>query len=274
MHFLRGALWLVALSVVAAPAVVAQADCSLPSFGPDRVVARVIDGETLELSDGARVALANVMAPKSIDFAMDADRLDMAAAATAALDALVTGQSVRLFVDAAPKDRYGQPRAIVQLSGQSQAPSVQVLLARDGLVRALGRLGERACADVILRAEDEARAGGRGLWAVPMFRVRPATPARDLAALRGTFQIVTGIVHAVERRRDRDRLVLGPERRRDLTISLRANDRGLVGALGGDLAALVGRRVEARGWLAGRSGGFGALDMDVSLIGHVRIIAD
>lgn len=249
------------------------AECTLPPLGPDRVVTRVIDGETFELADGTRVALANAMAPKGIDFGLDGDRLDVARAASAALDGIVTGRSVRLFVDAAPKDRYGTTRAIVKLISPADASPVQALLARDGHVRALARLGERACVDAILRAEDDARAHGRGLWAAPMFRVRPALPARDLVPFRGTFQVVTGTVHATARNRDLTRLVLGPDRRRDVTVSLRANDRALAGALGGDLEALVGRRIEARGWLAGRSGGWGALDIDVSLIGHVRVLA-
>jgi micrococcal nuclease len=246
------------------------AACNLVA-GPERTVARVVTGDTLILDDGSRVRLANVLVPRAADVGQDG-QLAAERAALAALDQAARGKAVRLRFDTARTDRHGTLRAHVMLVAPGAETWVQARLLADGHARVDARIGERSCVGDLLAAEDVARANAAGLWVDSAHRVRAALPARDLAGYRGTFQIITGKVHSVESSRDLWRLLLGPDRRRDVSVSLRANDRDVLGGLGGDAQALVGKTIEARGWLDQRAGSFGGPDIDVSLAGHIRLV--
>ena len=152
-----------------------------------------------------------------------------------------------------------------------EGPSVQCELLRAGHARVDAIDGQRGCVATLIAAELEARAAGRGLWHESAYRVRTAVPARDLAGYIGTFQIVTGRIARVETAGGATRLILGPDRRRDLALVIRAGDRDTAGRLGGDLKRLEGREVEARGWLLQRPAG--GPEINVSTAGHVRLLA-
>jgi micrococcal nuclease len=234
--------------------------------GPERTIARVLDAATLVLDDGTTVRLANLAVPRH---AQGDDRLAAEDAGRDVLQSIAVQAKARLWLDQQPMDRHGFRRAQVTVRGGGQDRWLQVMLLEGGHARVDARHGERACVAPLLTAEAQARAAGAGVWSISAFRVRPAVPAFDLWAYRGTFQIVHGEVASVETARDLSRLVLGGDRRRALTISLRANDRDLLGPLGGDLRSLIGKRIEARGYVETRSGG--GQDLNVSLSGDVRL---
>ncbi len=251
----------------------AAAECRL-SPGPEKTVSRVIDGETLALDDGSRVRLSGALAPRAADAGVAAGQWPAEAAARAALDQLVAGKAVRLRFDVTRQDRHGQWLAQVYVGATGDETWVQAALLAAGHARADAAVGQRACADDLVAREGIARTTGAGLWSVPAYRIRDVTPARDIAAYAGTFQIVTGRVQAVERARDMTRLLLGADRRRAVSVSIRSNDRDVVGALGGDLQQLKGRMIEARGWIGQRPGRFAGPDLDLTLAGYVRVLAD
>jgi micrococcal nuclease len=247
----------------------AAADCKLDK-GPERTVARVLDGETVELDDGTRVRLAGILAPRARDAGVADGRWPPEAAAKAALDALVTAKAVRLQFDTTRRDRHGNTLAHLVRADDSEGPSVQEQLLANGHARVDAIEGQRRCIDSLLIAENVARAAGRGLWTEPAYRVRAAVPSRDIAAYQGTFQIITATVARIETGRGVTRMILGDDRRRDLTLAIRATDRETAGPLGGDLKILVGRQAEVRGWLTQRA--FGGPEIDVSLAGHIRLL--
>jgi micrococcal nuclease len=274
LRIVRGALLICGLVasdfITGGMGVIAQSACPLQA-GPEHTVARVIDGETVELSDRTQVRLAGIVAPRARDVGNLDARWPPERAAHDALSALLTGHAVRLRFDDTRRDRHGITHAYLTHTNASDGRSVQEQLLAGGFVRAEAIEGARACVTALLAAEAVARAAGLGLWQESAYRVRSAAPARDLAAYRGTFQIITGTIGSVETGRGVTRLVVGPDRRRDLTLTIRHTDRGTIGGLGGDLKSLAGRKIEARGWLIQRASG--GPDIDVSLAGHIKLLA-
>jgi micrococcal nuclease len=253
------------LSAIVTTSIASPRQCGLLP-GPERTIARVLDAATLVLDDGMTVRLANLALPRN---AQGADRLAADDVGRDVLQSIAAQATARLWLDQQSIDRHGFKRAQVTVRAGGQDRWLQVMLLEGGHARVDARHGERACVAPLLTAEAQARAAGAGVWSISAFRVRPAVPAFDLWAYRGTFQIVQGEVASVETARDLSRLVLGRDRRRALTISLRANDRELLGPLGGDLRSLVGKRIEARGYVETRIGG--GPDVNVSLSGDVRL---
>lgn len=119
-------------------------------------VARVIDGDTLDLSDGRRVRLAQVDAPERNEC--------FGSQSTATLVELANGKSVELRrpPNGPEKDRYGRTLADVSVGGKS----VNEALVRAGAAE-WGDEYAREDADLASRlraAEEEARSASRGLW--------------------------------------------------------------------------------------------------------------
>jgi micrococcal nuclease len=254
------------LSAVASGAAASPRQCGLLP-GPERTITHVVDGATLVLDDGTTVRLANLAVPHVVQGEEPASG---DAAGHELLRSVAAQATARLWFDQQPADRHGVARAHVTVKADGQDRWLQVVLLEAGHGRVDARLGERACVAPLLSAEAKARAAAAGVWSISAFRIRPALPAYDLIAYRGTFQIVQGEVVSVETIRDLSLLVLGRDRRRAVTISLRSNDRDLLGPLGGDLRRLIGRRIEARGFVDTRSGG--GPDLNVSLSGDVRLV--
>lgn len=248
----------------------AHADCQL-SAGPEKTVARVIDAETLLLDDGSRVRLTGALAPRASESGVAAGHWPAEAAAIAHLEQLSLAKAVRLRFDVTRQDRHGQWLAQVDVAtGDGARVWLQAAMLEAGHARVDAVVGQRACLKGLIAAEDKARAVGAGLWTQSAYGVREPMPARDIASYRGTYQVVAGHVHSVETTRDVTRLLLGPDRRRDMSVSIRSNDRELIGSLGGDLKALQNQRIEVRGWIDQRRGAFAGPDVEVTLSGHVR----
>jgi micrococcal nuclease len=133
----------------------------------DAVVARVFDGDTIELVGGQRVRLVQIDTPEKHVECYG----DEASAITRRL--IRAGTHVRIEQD--PKldqiDRFGRKLAYVWKGGED----VNVTLVRDGAGGVWffgGRRGRYA--DELLSAAEEARAGGKGLWgACPLARFDP-----------------------------------------------------------------------------------------------------
>jgi len=132
------------------------------------VVARVIDGDTIELVGGERVRLVQIDTPEKRDECYG----DQASALTERL--IPAGTHVRIEQD--PKldqvDRYGRTLAYVWKGDED----VNVTLVRDGAPGVWffdGRRGRYA--NELVKAAENARLGGKGLWrACPLARFDPS----------------------------------------------------------------------------------------------------
>ena len=157
----------------AGAAILALTGCSNDSDGAaeETMVARVIDGDTIETGDGERVRLVQIDAPE-ID-----ERECYAREAAAALGRLIPpGTEIRLEAD--PRldqaDRFGRLLRYVHRGDEN----VNLELVDRGAASVWFFDGDRGrYADELLEAAREAERAGRGLWAAcPTAKLDPEHP--------------------------------------------------------------------------------------------------
>lgn len=158
---------LLLLLVLAVAALAAFAFLTRGNAKQNAVVARVIDGDTIELVGGQRVRLVQIDTPEKHVECYG----DEASALTTRL--LPAGTHVRVEQD--PKldqvDKYDRELAYVWKGDED----VNVTLVRNGAAGVWFFGGRRGCyADELLSAADQARADRKGLWAAcPSARFDP-----------------------------------------------------------------------------------------------------
>jgi micrococcal nuclease len=158
---------LVALFAVAALGLGAFVLLTRGSSSSDAVVARVIDGDTIELLGGQRVRLVQIDTPEKNEECYG----DAASALTGRL--LPPGTRVRIERDPGldQVDRYQRELAYVWKGKED----VNVTLVREGAAGVWfygGRRGRHA--SELLQATEQARAERKGLWAAcPLARLDP-----------------------------------------------------------------------------------------------------
>lgn len=121
-------------------------------------VVRVIDGDTIELTDGRRVRYIGVDTPEIGD-----PRRNIECFAKEAMEEnkrLVEGKTVRLEKDVSETDRYGRLLRYVYIGDVF----VNAHLVRQGFARIDTVPPDVAHQQKFLQAEQEAREQGRGLW--------------------------------------------------------------------------------------------------------------
>lgn len=175
-----------------APSPVQGADCALPGRGSDATVARVLDGDTLDLADGRRVRLIGVNAPE-LGHGRGPDQ-PLARAARDRLAELVdsTGRQgaagVTLHFGTERRDRHGRWLAHVSRHGRS----VERELTREGLAYHAAIPPNLALAPCLRADERAARSAGLGLWHAAL-----PGPVASTAVAAGGYQRVRGRVERV-----------------------------------------------------------------------------
>lgn len=263
-----------ALAIWAATAVAAAAEapsCRLEA-GPERVVSKILDAETVQLDDGSQVRLLGILAPRARDADADDGAWPPEIAARAELEALLLGTTVQLKFDGPRQDRYGRTLAHLLARRGEDVVWVQGRLLALGAVRASVGLGARMCTADLLAEEAKAQDPAIGLWAVPAYRVHDGPSPRELTRLAGRYVVVRGRVEYVSDGRDGARIYFGADRRRDLSATIRRGDRDGFALADGDPKRLAGRRVEVRGWITQRPGRFSGPDIDITAAGHIRVL--
>ena len=138
---------------------------ALPSEGPSEgIVARVIDGDTVELEDGRRVRLIGIDTPEtrhSPRAEVEGEDDPLAREATEYLRQRAEGRRVRLEYGPEPEDEHGRTLAYLHLE---DGTDLNAELLRRGLARALLRFAHPRMAEY-LALEEDARAERLGLWA-------------------------------------------------------------------------------------------------------------
>ncbi|WP_339432956.1 MULTISPECIES: thermonuclease family protein [unclassified Pseudomonas] len=225
--FFVSAIWLSA----------AQAFCPVPSGLTTVAVQRVVDGDTLRLSDGRSVRMIGLNTPELGRQGRSDEPL--AVAARKRLEALVaaSGGRVGLLPGKQAKDHYG--RTLAHLYSVSGA-NLEAQMLADGLgfqVAVAPNVDLVACQQA---AERSARQAGRGLW-----RQSPVLKAEQIQ--RSGFAVVSGRVSKVQRNRGG----IWIELQGALVLRVAPN---LVGQFdNARLQALKGKQIEARGWVVDRS---------------------
>ncbi len=218
------------------PNALAQDSCKLAVIS-SATVADVRDGRTLMLADGRELRLAAI---------------EVTDASREALQSIVGGRSVRLEQSDTATDRYGRVVAFVYADDTGQ--SVQQAMLAQGRARVSARIGNKACADLLLGAESEARAARRGLWADPNFAPLQSHDIARIAAARGQFAIVEGKVLSVRESGATIYVNFGRRWTRDFAVTILKRHRRDFAAAGVDPKELEGRRIRVRGWVEQRNG--------------------
>jgi endonuclease YncB( thermonuclease family) len=120
---------------------------------------RVIDGDTLSVAGGRTVRILAMDAPETANPNMTGPQ-PFGPEAARRLESLVAGREVTLERDVSDKDHYGRLLRHVWVDGEL----VSEILLREGLARWGSTPPDTRYSDQLRRAEDDAKAGGLGLW--------------------------------------------------------------------------------------------------------------
>jgi endonuclease YncB( thermonuclease family) len=221
---------------------------AVPTDGPV-LVAEVIDGQTLRLTDGRVLRLAGILVPNHATGSDDR----YANAARQALRLLVQDRPVVFAFGKRHMDRHGRFMAQVWRAADDGGKDewLQAALLADGFARVATTPDNVLLASDMLRVEDIARRARRGLWGDPAYRIR--TP-EDAADALDDFHIVEGRILAVAVWRGIGYLNFGADYRTDFTLSLSREALRLMQESHMDPGSLQGIRVRARGWLRSFNG--------------------
>lgn len=223
------------------PAIGAAGPCAARHLDAAATVARVYDGDTVRLEDGRHVRLVGLDTPEIGHGGAPSE--PYAEEARAALLRLAgPGTRLRLEYGRERRDRYGRTLAHLFLPG---GENLQRRILEQGLATTLVVPPNVAHASCYAAAEARARRGGRGLWSLP--RYQPIDAARLPAGARG-FRILHGRVSRVGRSAGALWLQLAPQ----VALRIPRGDLRYFDAY--DPAQLLGRRVQARGWVYRRGG--------------------
>lgn len=133
------------------------------------VVARVIDGDTIECRGGRRVRLLLIDTPELSQAPFGRQ------ARAAALRAAPVGTTVTLETDVQLRDQYGRTLAYVRLPDGSL---LNERLLREGMAIVSVYPPNVKLVDRFRSVADSARAARRGLWGVDAFECTPAAHRR------------------------------------------------------------------------------------------------
>jgi micrococcal nuclease len=225
-----------ALLLMAAPVLIAAAPAD-PAFndGGTVTVSRVVDGETLALSDGRILRLVDIDVP---------NRGALATQTKDALTKLVAGQPLALKFAGTTQDRQG--RVLGELYAGDRW--VQGELLKRGLARVAGTADDRTGLPQMLALEKRARRAHRGLWGDDGFAIVAADQAAQHA---GSFALVTGTVAGVVSNSDGVLLYFGAARHQGFVLSLAPDVVKLCRDNALDPASLQGKTVLTRGFVDG-----------------------
>ncbi|KPB33653.1 nuclease -like proteinue [Pseudomonas savastanoi pv. phaseolicola] len=170
----------------------AQAFCPAPASLPVAQVQRVVDGDTLRLSDGRSVRMIGLNTPETGKKGQSAE--PFAEAAKRRLQALVdeSGGQIGLRVGQQGKDHYGRTLANVY---DRKGANLEVQLLSEGLGYLVAVAPNVALVDCQQVAERAARQAQLGVWRDP-----PVQPSTRLS--KSGFAIVSGQVKSVQPPRD------------------------------------------------------------------------
>lgn len=215
----------------------AQAFCPVPAGLASVTVQRVVDGDTLRLSDGRSVRMIGLNTPELGKQGRGDE--PFAVAARKRLQALIdaSGGRVGLRPGKQAKDHYGRTLAHVY---SASGANLEAQMLADGLgfqVAVAPNVDLVACQQA---AERSARNTGLGLW-----RQSPVLKAEQIQ--RSGFAVISGRVSKVQRNRGG----IWIELQDALVLRVAPN---LVGQFdNARLQALKGKQIEARGWIVDRS---------------------
>jgi endonuclease YncB( thermonuclease family) len=215
----------------------AQAFCPAPAGLTSVTVQRVVDGDTLRLSDGRNVRMIGLNTPELGKQGRSDE--PFAVAARRRLEALVLASDGRLGLQPGKesKDRYGRTLAHVYGADGANLEAQMLAEGLGFLVAVAPNVDLVSCQQA---AERSARQSGIGVW-----RQSPVLKA-DQISVSG-FAVLSGRVSKVQRNRGGIWIELQD------SVVLRVAPNLLARFDVASLESLQGKHIEARGWVLDRS---------------------
>lgn len=165
----RQRYWVVLAAVVAVAVTVTAA-----VGGADRFQVKwVADGDTVLLTDGRWIRYLGINTPEVAT--KDHRGEPLGGAARSRNRSLINGLPVQLEFDRARQDRYGRTLAYVT---NSRGQMINELLVAEGLAYCLWLTPNDRYTGRLLKAQRQAIAARRGLWALPRSHTGPVTANR------------------------------------------------------------------------------------------------
>lgn len=215
----------------------AQAFCPVPSGLTSVAVQRVVDGDTLRLSDGRSVRMIGLNTPELGKKGRSDE--PFAVAARKRLEALIAASDGRvgLLSGKEGKDHYGRTLAHVYGADGANLEAQMLAEGLGFLVAVPPNVDLVACQQA---AERSARQAGLGVW-----RQSPVLKADQISA--SGFAVLRGRVSKVQRNRGG----VWIELQDSVVLRVAPNLLGRFDAAA--LEKLNGKQIEARGWVLDRS---------------------
>ena len=223
---------LAALIFVGIAAARAEEACRFVTVGTATV--RAVSTEGITLEDGRIVRLAGIE--------------------PSAVPDLSAGTAVTLKRIGPEADRYGRLHAHVFLDDNGAERWFQADLVGRGMARVSSRVGDSACAKLLLAQENSARAAKLGLWAEPVYVIGKAEDPAGVLESRGRFALVEGKVVSVRESGGTTYVNFGRRWSEDFTVTIAKRNERAFAAAGLAPKSLSGRRVRIRGWIEERGG--------------------
>ncbi|WP_246481105.1 thermonuclease family protein [Motiliproteus sediminis] len=236
MRYLKALLASAFLFCTPSPA--ATADCTPAANATPATLKRIIDGDTLLLSDGRRVRLIGIDTPELSRDNRPAEPLAHQARQAAAN--FLSDKRLLLMTGVQPHDRHGRTLAHIF---DAEGNSLEAHLLRLGLGFQLSLPPNLDLRDCLRAAEAHARQTGMGVWSERYFAPREVS---SLHPGDGGFGRYRGTVTRAGRNRS------GPFIELDATLYLPVSREGLPYFTDWNVNALLGKAVEVRGWLSYR----------------------
>ncbi len=123
------------------------------------MVARVIDGDTIELENGEKLRYIGINTPESVDPRRKVECFGKEASAFN--KNLVEGKRIRLERDVSDRDKYGR---LLRFAYLENGRLVNEVLVREGYAYASPYMPDLSKSDFFREAESDAKSNHRGLW--------------------------------------------------------------------------------------------------------------
>lgn len=233
------------LSLAVTHSVTAEEFCAQATRIEPAKVKRIVDGDTLVLTDKRRVRLLGINTPE-VNHKQANLSQPLGLEARARLKQLLSeGQTIQLYFDQKQQDSYKRLLARVITTDKID---IGEQLIKEGFARQYLIMPNQQCWQRYRAAEQLARKHNRGIWAEPGYQ---ALPAKSWISKKQTrrFMRVTGTITAMEHSRRNlwfvldDNLYLGISRKDLPAFNSAAGDQEIISKL------KIGQSIEVSGFV-------------------------
>ncbi len=227
----------------------ANEECDILQKGSTGIVAQVVDGDSVLLSNGDKIRLIGIQAPKLALGREGFKDWPLAKEAKEALEEIALGKTVRLEYGGARVDRYDRVLAHLFILSEKKEIWVQKEMLERGFARVYSFADNRSCLETLLQAEASARVERKNIWANSYYNIRYADKPSKLLPLVDHYELVEGAVLSAKRVGSRRYLNFGEIYKNDFTVVIEKSAWRLFEKAGIKLSDYQNALIRVRGWI-------------------------